>query len=99
MQTPTEISISSLAARYYVNKGWDLETLNKYLVKGSFVEKCGVSDDDQYYLLDAGSSIDVDKLLGDFPDIKIHAWWPEDRKLSKRAVLVAKNWRVTSFSG
>lgn len=92
MQTPTEISISSLAARYYVNKGWDLETLNKYLVKGSFVEKIGVSEDDHYFILATGGSIDVDRLLGDFPAIEVWAWWPNDRKLSKRAVLVAKNW-------
>ena len=67
------VRCSNLAARFYEFDGWTLEELNKYLVKGRFIKQGGrygdrVKDtvfgdlDPVYYILDVGSSYDVDKL-------------------------------------
>ena len=55
---------SNLAMRFYVHDGWTLEELNEVLIKGSFhlmkIEQD--PNDPSYYVLDAHSTVDVDKL-------------------------------------
>lgn len=53
--------------RFHQHHGWTLDLLKPYLLNGSFVKKdgwpqVGISD---YYILDVGSKLDVDRLYAD----------------------------------
>jgi len=91
---PRRIVISSLAARYHKKDGWTLDVLNKYLVKGKFREMgfLNSADEDKYHILEPGSSIDVDRLLKDFPDVEVVASFEEDKGMAKKELLESRNW-------
>lgn len=86
------IILSSLAARYYKRLGWSLDILNKYLKRGSFMTQDFVSHSDEYYILDVGSSLDIDKLLENFPHVIIKPYCSSEAKLSKKELLQSRGW-------
>lgn len=90
---PTKIFISSLAARYYVRDGWSLDIIKKYLIEGSFAEMDATKD--TYYILEVGSSIDVVKLLSDYPNVILDSPWSGERGKSNKEILESRNWRIS----
>lgn len=82
------IFFSSLSARYYVDDGWTLPILSKYLTRCKWVLSQNEWGD--YYLLDTGARIDVDLLLKDYTILKDGPFKNdyEDIKL----LLESRNW-------
>lgn len=87
---PRIVTINHLAARYYVKYGWDEEILAKYLVKGKFVLSTSIFPDNDYWLLEVGGAIDVDKFLNDFPDVEVKDFG--SRGKDKKTMLLERNW-------
>lgn len=84
------VTVNHLAARYYSKYGWDLETLEKYLVKGCFVHSNSMFPGHDYWLLDVGGAIDVDRLITDFPDLEVKD--VGSRGKDGRTMLLERNW-------
>jgi hypothetical protein len=54
---------SNLALRFYQNDGWTKEVLEKYLIKGSFLDsKERFGDTNPYFVLNVGSQLDMKRL-------------------------------------
>jgi hypothetical protein len=85
------VIISSLAARYHINDGWNLEILNNYLITGRFVRSPNM-DEDPYFILQAHSSLDVDRFLSDYPDVEIKSGFYGERGMTPRELLISRNW-------
>jgi hypothetical protein len=94
VQRNKTIVLSNLAARYYKRNGWDIETLNKYLTKGNWVDSnlLHVDDEDEYYILDIGGCIDAERLLHDYSDVEVIPFGPEEINKSRFDLLNSRNW-------
>lgn len=85
---------SNLAARFYVSDGWTIEELNQYLIKGQFIRREGslwANEGDNlydYFMLDVGSSYDVDKLA---PNVVVKPYF-SDQPAEVIAFLKSFNW-------
>lgn len=82
------VRLSSLGARFYIGDGWTLEELNECLINGSW--KTFPEDDDPYYILDAQSRYDVEKLL--LKANKCVSQFSSDYGKSVRELLEDRNW-------
>ena len=98
MKEKRTIIISSLAARFPVSGGWNLETLNKYLTKGGWREmdysELSPNYPDTYYILKGPDSrYDTKKLMEDF-DINLLGKddWRELDGMSDEEILEERNW-------
>jgi hypothetical protein len=98
MREKRTVIISSLAARFPVSGGWDLETLNKYLTSGSWREmdyaEITPKHPDTYYILgDPSSKYDTKKLIADFDILLLGADdWGELRGMTLEEILEERNW-------
>lgn len=91
-----KVVITSLAMRFYESHGWTLKLLKKYLKSGDIVKKegwpqLGVSN---YFILDVGSSIDIDRLYedGHIGEVMGKYDYLELFKLSDKEALKERNW-------
>jgi len=93
--SPTHIRLSNLAARYYKSDGWKLELLTKYLIsqgREGFLRQNFMCQDNEYYILSVGASINVDSLLADYPEIVVQPFCPTEKTKSKKDLLLSRNW-------
>jgi len=67
------VQSSNLCLRFYRADGWEKETLEKYLLKGSVSIK-HPKDELPYYTLDAGSYFDCAKLYEEQVSLLIRAF-------------------------
>jgi hypothetical protein len=87
-----KIILSNLAARYHKRLGWNLEILNKYLLKGEWLTQDFLNHHDEYYILAVGGRIDVDKLLADYPEIEVKPYGSEEFHKNAKQLLESRNW-------
>jgi len=88
------VILSNLAARFYKRLGWDLTLLRRYLEYGDFhIQNFLPINDDEYYILTAGSRMDFEKFLEDFPEVIVKPYCPSEAcNLSKLELLESRNW-------
>lgn len=87
--TKLPVRSSNLALRFYVSDGWTRELLEPLLIKGTIVEN-DLMDGDSYFLLDVGSSLDIDKL--DEMKSKLYRRFDDHPEQTDKEFMASFNW-------
>jgi hypothetical protein len=89
------IVITSLAMRFCKNYGWTEEDLTPYLTGKLVLRGFGINEsEDQYWILDVGSRLDVKKMLDDgvIGDVLCKEQYGELKGMTDLEVLQHRNW-------
>jgi hypothetical protein len=89
------VVITSLGMRFYRSNGWTEEVLTPYLTGSLKLRGFGINEsEDQYWILDVGSRLDVKKMLDDevIGDVLCKEQYGELKGLSDLEVLNHRNW-------
>ena len=81
--------------RFYKFNGWTEEDLKPYLTGSLILRGFGDNEqDDQYWILSVGSSLDVKKMLDDglIGELLYRGQWGELKGLTDLEVLQHRNW-------